>query len=148
MNLDEIRELILLLEQTTIAELELQKDDFKIILRKAVKHEAKVNATNLVAAPVVSLAGLEETDGLNADNNLVAVKAPMVGTFYGSPSPDADQYVTIGDHIRKGQTLCIVEAMKLMNEIKADLDGTITAVNVDNGQPVEYDQVLFLIKKD
>jgi oxaloacetate decarboxylase alpha subunit len=147
MKLEEIRELILLLEQTTIAELELQTDDFKISLRKAGNYGGQGTVSNL-AGPVVSRAVTEGTGELTHDENIVAVKAPMVGTFYGSASPDAEPYVKIGDQIRKGQTLCIVEAMKLMNEIKAELDGVITAIIVDNGQAVEYDQVLFLIKKD
>ena len=76
------------------------------------------------------------------------IKSPMVGTFYRAPSPDARAYVEVGDHVREGQTVCIVEAMKLMNEILAEVSGTITAIQVENGQPVEYGQTLFTIKKD
>lgn len=76
------------------------------------------------------------------------IKSPMVGTFYRAPSPDARPYVEVGDRVKEGQTVCIVEAMKLMNEILAEVSGTITAILVDNGQPVEYGQTLFTIKKD
>jgi len=76
------------------------------------------------------------------------IKSPMVGTFYRAPSPDARPYVEVGDHVREGQTICIVEAMKLMNEIQAEVGGTITAIHVENGQPVEYGQALFTLKKD
>lgn len=147
MKLEEIRELILLLEQSTIAELELQEDDFRISLRKAGNYGGKTAVANLTG-PSVSPIATVETGEPTHDENIVAVRAPMVGTFYGSASPDAQPYIKIGDRVIKGQTLCIVEAMKLMNEIKADLSGTITATEVDNGQAVEYDQVLFLIKKD
>lgn len=75
------------------------------------------------------------------------IKSPMVGTFYRAPSPDSRPYVEVGDHVKEGQTVCIVEAMKLMNEILAEVSGTITAIQVENGQPVEYGQTLFTIKK-
>lgn len=147
MNLDELRELILLLDQTTIAELELQKDDFRISLRKSpvyndnpVSHgSTQVRAPKLIPPEVVD----------EADNDrIVAVHAPMVGTFYNASSPDAKPFVQIGDHVSKGQILCIVEAMKLMNEIKAEFDGTIVDTAVENAEAIEYDQVLFRIEKD
>ena len=72
----------------------------------------------------------------------------MVGTFYRSPAPDADPYVEVGDHVKAGDTLCIIEAMKLMNEIQSEITGTIKKILVDNSQPVEYDQILFLIESD
>ncbi len=79
---------------------------------------------------------------------LVEVTSPMVGTFYRAPAPDADPYVEIGDHVKVGQTLCILEAMKLMNELEAELSGTINGIAVENGEPVEYGQVLFRILPD
>ena len=79
-------------------------------------------------------------------SNLAEVASPMVGTFYRSPSPEAPPYVEVGSQVRKGQTLCILEAMKLMNELEAEVDGTIRQILVDNGDPVEYGQVLFLIE--
>lgn len=84
---------------------------------------------------------------VSEDNNMIEVTSPMVGTFYAAPSPDAPPYVQVGDRVEAGQTLCIVEAMKLMNEIKAETDGVIADILVDNAQPVEYGQVMILIDK-
>jgi acetyl-CoA carboxylase biotin carboxyl carrier protein len=82
------------------------------------------------------------------DSRLVEVTSPMVGTFYRAPAPDADPYVEVGDHVTVGQTLCILEAMKLMNELEAEVSGTIKEISVENGEPVEYGQVLFRILPD
>ncbi len=82
------------------------------------------------------------------DSRLVEVTSPMVGTFYRAPAPDADPYVEVGDHVTVGQTLCILEAMKLMNELEAEVSGTIKEICVENGEPVEYGQVLFRILPD
>jgi len=139
MNIDELRELILLFDQTSIAELEVQQDSFKISLRKtaggkSISSELPVNENK--SEPEYNFAKMAE------------VTSPMVGTFYAAPSPDAPPYARAGDHVKRGQTLCIVEAMKLMNEIKAECDGTIVEIAVENAEPVEYDQLLFLIEKD
>ncbi|HPT69008.1 MAG TPA: acetyl-CoA carboxylase biotin carboxyl carrier protein, partial [Syntrophomonas sp.] len=139
MNIDELRELILLFDQTSIAELEVQQDSFKISLRKtaggkSISSELPVNENK--SEPEYNFAKMAE------------VTSPMVGTFYAAPSPDAPPYARVGDHVKRGQTLCIVEAMKLMNEIKAECDGTIVEIAVENAEPVEYDQLLFLIEKD
>ena len=82
-----------------------------------------------------------------ADPNVVFVTSPFVGTFYKAPSPEAEPFVAINGSVKKGQTLCIIEAMKLMNEIEADVAGKIVKIMVENGQPVEYDQTLFLVEK-
>jgi acetyl-CoA carboxylase, biotin carboxyl carrier protein len=147
MNLEEIRELIMLLDRSSISELELQKDDFRINLRKAVKSSSESQSIPAAAA-AVSMPAEEKAEPVQMDENIVSVNAPMVGTFYSAPSPDAQPFVKIGDLVAKGQTLCIVEAMKLMNEIKSEYDGTIVDVSVENSEAVEYDQVMFLIKKD
>lgn len=76
----------------------------------------------------------------------VAIKSPMVGTFYRSPSPETDSFVKVGDHVSKGDTLCIIEAMKIMNEVEAEISGVILDIQVDNAQPVEYGQTLFMIE--
>lgn len=99
------------------------------------------SASNAPAAPVAAT-------NAAVDTNLTEVVSPMVGTFYRAPAPDADPYVQIGDHVSKGQTLCILEAMKLMNELEAETDGTIKEVCVDNTEPVEYGQILFRILPD
>ncbi len=147
MNLEEIRELMMMLEQSTISELELQRDDFRISLRKGTQHSTNPVST-LSESTVISRPAAEMSNIPPVDENIVSVNAPMVGTFYGSPSPDAEPFVKIGEHVSKGQTLCIVEAMKLMNEIKAEFDGTVVQIAVGNAEAIEYDQMLFLIKKD
>ncbi|MEA4923957.1 MAG: acetyl-CoA carboxylase biotin carboxyl carrier protein [Syntrophomonadaceae bacterium] len=147
MNLEEIRELIMLLDRSTISELELQKDDFRINLRKAVKSSSEPKSVP-AAGTAADLPVLEKAEPALTDENIVSVNAPMVGTFYSASSPDAEPFAKIGDHVSKGQTLCIVEAMKLMNEIKSEYDGTIVDIAVENAEAVEYDQVMFLINKD
>jgi len=145
MNIDEIRELMLLLDQSNIAELELQKNDFKICLRKYIAGNSPA-ASNHVPAMTESLP-VEQVEEI-PDDSITEILAPMVGTFYAAPSPDAPPYVKIGDRVQPGQTLCILEAMKLMNEIKTDFAGTVVNILVENAQPVEYGQILFLIQKD
>lgn len=143
MNLDEIRELMLLLDQTGIGELDLQKDDYRLILRKAVGAVQAVNRSDNPTEDVVV-----KNEPSEVKHNLTEVTSPMVGTFYRSPSPDEKAYVVEGQHVEKGQTLCIIEAMKLMNEIKAEEPGTIVEICVENTQPVEFGSVLFRIEKD
>lgn len=138
MNINELKELILLFDQTSLAELEMQKDSFKINLRKTAGSKA---------VAVEPMAAEESQPAYDAAKR-VEVLSPMVGTFYAAPSPDAPPFARQGDHVKKGQTLCIVEAMKLMNEIKAECDGTIVEIAVENAEPIEYNQLLFLIEKD
>jgi oxaloacetate decarboxylase alpha subunit len=147
MNLDELRELILLLDQTSISELEVQKDDFRISLRKSMNNNNQPELDNNAS---INFRQQSPEKALKEAQNekIVAVNSPIVGTFYVSSSPDAEPFIKLGDHINKGQTLCIVEAMKLMNEIKAEFDGTIVEIAVDNTEAIEYDQLLFLIEKD
>ena len=145
MNIDEIRELMRLLDESNIADLELQKNDFKIHLRKYVAGNTPATSNPVASAAQPLL--VEQAEEI-LDDNITEILAPMVGTFYAAPSPDADPYVKIGDRVQPGQTLCILEAMKLMNEIKTDFAGTIVDILVENAQPVEYGQTLFLIQKD
>ncbi|NMC27601.1 MAG: acetyl-CoA carboxylase biotin carboxyl carrier protein, partial [Syntrophomonadaceae bacterium] len=134
MNLDEIRELIAMLEKSSLAELELQRDKFKISLRKASSQgPVAFSASPAVAAPVMP-AVTEPAAEISIEEKLVPVKSPMVGTFYAAGSPEAEPYVKVGDRVSKGQTLCIVEAMKLMNEIKAEVEGIVAEVKVSNAQ--------------
>ncbi|MEA1960251.1 MAG: acetyl-CoA carboxylase biotin carboxyl carrier protein [Bacillota bacterium] len=146
MNIDELRELILLMDQTSIAELEVQKDDLKISLRKSGNSEAKEGEATRVS--VRTSPEKEVAEPTEHDERFAEVLAPMVGTFYAAPSPDSGPYAQIGDYVKKGQTLCILEAMKLMNEIKSEYDGTIVEVAVENAEAVEFDQVLFVIQQD
>ncbi|GAB6156893.1 acetyl-CoA carboxylase biotin carboxyl carrier protein [Desulfotomaculum varum] len=152
-NLNELKELIKVLDQTDITEIDLESDGVKVSIRKGGKMAAAVTAA---AAPLVEMPAAETAKtpevvpaapAAPAAEGLVAVTAPMVGTFYRSPAPDADPFVKVGDVVQAGQTLCIIEAMKLMNEIEAETAGEIVEILVENGQPVEYGQKLFLIKK-
>ncbi len=140
MNIDEIRQLVGILEGSSISDLEIEKDHFRLSLRKN-PNEGTPPSARPKLAPVKE----EEAE---IPEGMIPVSSPMVGTFYSAPSPEAPPYVKVGDHVKYGQVLCIVEAMKLMNEIKSEVNGTIEEILVTNGQAVEYDQLLFLIKED
>lgn len=148
MNTKNIEQLIKLLEESSISEIEVGKWGNKIrVSRQNGQMMVQGNgvAPQAVVSPVV-------TEGPNADSEDesqiqgVAIKSPMVGTFYRSPSPDTDSFVKVGDHVSKGDTLCIIEAMKIMNEVEAEISGVILDIRVDNAQPVEYGQTLFMIE--
>ncbi len=163
MHVDEIRKLIRLLEESDLHEIEVARWwGGRVRLTKNTPRPAA--GTNgggsagrdlMVSAPqapaAVSSAAPPVPAPMQApavsapDANLVAIKSPMVGTFYRSPAPDAAPYVEAGQVVEVGQTVCIVEAMKLMNEIESDVRGRVVAVKVENKQPIEYGQVLFLI---
>lgn len=104
-----------------------------------------VIAQPVAAAPAPAEAPKAAAPAANKADNQRSIRSPIVGTFYRSPGPDADPYVKVGDHVRKGQVVCIVEAMKLMNQIESDLEGTIVEVLVDNGKPVQFGQELFRV---
>jgi oxaloacetate decarboxylase alpha subunit len=145
MKIDEIRELILLLDQTSLTELEVQNQDYRLSLRKSTGAGREVTpSSDSVVFPTTK----EEEPEVEDNENIVEVTSPMVGTFYQAPSPDAGPFVQVGDHVEPGQTLCIIEAMKLMNEIKAEFAGTVVAIAVDNSEPVEFGQVLFLLERN
>ncbi len=127
LNLDQLRELIQLLEESNLTEIEVEQDDERIKLRRAPTQAVSPAA----AAP--------EAEG-------TYVTSPFVGTFYRAPSSDADSFVEVGDEIGPGQVLCIVEAMKLMNEIEAEFEGKIVEILVESGKPVEYGDRLFRIE--
>ena len=150
MDLRKLKKLIDLVQESGIAELEITEGEEKV---KIVKGGA-VSLSEAVAAPVASPASPESAPSQavappaaapEAGQEGHVVKAPMVGTFYRSPSPDAKVFVEVGQTVKEGQTICIIEAMKLMNEIEADASGIVKAVLVENGQPVEYGQPLFII---
>lgn len=145
MNLDEIRELVMLLEKSTLTELAVECDDFKLTLRKASPQEYSTKVEPIVTSGQRVIQG--DIPAVIPEAGLVSINSPMVGTFYQAPSPDSEPYVKVGDVISKGQTLCIVEAMKLMNDIKSEYDGTVVEIAAENGQAVEYNQALFWIKE-
>jgi len=162
MDLKEIRRIIKLVEKSNIEELEIKENDFQIRVTK-IKEQSQhqVSATvpvqNLLhqqlpqspqpqPQPVAQEVKKSE-DERPSNNNFIEVRSPMVGTFYRAPAPDAEPYVKVGDEVQPGTILCIVEAMKLMNEIEAEVAGRIKKILVENAQPVEFDQPLFIIEK-
>jgi len=161
-DIEDLRQLIEFLKQHGVAEFDVDRGDLKIRLKfnptesgPASLHElagllrsaAPANAPHAAATahPAVPAASAAEKPG-NAEEELHLVKSPIVGTFFGSPSPGAAAFVAPGDHVEKGQVICIVEAMKLMNEIESDASGEIVRCLVTNGQAIEFGQPLFAIK--
>lgn len=150
MDLRKLKKLIDLVQESGIAELEITEGEEKVKIVKggavsvtpgpAAVAPAPASEVRAAAAPASAAAAEAET----APEGRV-IKAPMVGTFYRSPSPDAKPFVEVGQAVKEGETVCIIEAMKLMNEIEADASGTIKAILVENGQPVEYGQPLFIL---
>ena len=159
MTTEEIRELIKLVAKTGVGRVEIERDDFFIAIDGGSTHnnneiaapnyqpvysQPAINqpvATNPIAAPQAPTLINDE-----ATSNLITVKSTMIGTFYRSTSPDKDPFVSVGSVIQKGDKICIIEAMKLFNEIEAEVSGKIVKVLVDDSSPVEYDQPLFLVE--
>ncbi|MBC8193030.1 MAG: acetyl-CoA carboxylase biotin carboxyl carrier protein [Candidatus Marinimicrobia bacterium] len=148
MNTKDIEQLIELLEKSTISEIEVGRWGNKIRVSRQGGNMVVQNS-GMAQAPIQSVADAQAPDdSTDSESSLqgVAIKSPMVGTFYRSPSPDVDAFVKVGDHVKKGDTLCIIEAMKIMNEVEAEISGVILDVQIENAQPVEYGQTLFLIE--
>jgi acetyl-CoA carboxylase biotin carboxyl carrier protein len=149
MKIEEIRELIELVTQTGVAELEVQRgeDRVRIVRTTAagVQHFVLPGVTAPLSASSPHTSAPTEPV-IEVDPSLVAVKSPIVGTFYESPSPASPAFVKIGDKVQVGQVLCIIESMKLMNEIEAETAGTIVSKLVANAQPVEYGEALFTLR--
>lgn len=173
MDLAQIKELLDLIAESSVNEVTIEEKDFKIKVKKAadpagVRYEVQSVAMPSSLPPgasagsgAVPAGAMEHTGAANSSNATTGnpdssaaapagdtVKSPLVGTFYEAPSPDADPFVRVGDTVQAGDTLCIVEAMKIMNEIKADFAGEVVKVVATNGQAVEFDQPLFIIKKN
>jgi acetyl-CoA carboxylase biotin carboxyl carrier protein len=158
MTIDEIRELINLASETGIAELEVQRGDSRVRIRRAsfpAPQEIVVAPQAYAAAPPPLQTGAaaappepskEKDSKPGPDPNLVLVKSPIVGTFYEAPSPGAPPFVRIGERVQPGKVLCIIESMKLMNEIEAECSGVVASKLVMNGQPVEYGEALFAVR--
>jgi len=166
MDLKEIRQLVKMVENSDISEIEIEEDGKKLRITKTYPssngdiHIVPAPAQSYpvmpqVAAPMAAAAPASAEQPAAAapaqapavNDKIVEVRSPMVGTFYRAPAPDADPYVEVGQTVAVGQTLCIVEAMKLMNEIESEVAGKIVEIMVENAQPVEFNQVLFLIEK-
>ncbi|KAB2908094.1 MAG: acetyl-CoA carboxylase biotin carboxyl carrier protein [Ignavibacteriales bacterium] len=161
MDINLIRRLVKLVETSGISELEIDEKESRIYISKygsaapgQVTYTATPAPQQAAAAPVTAASAPATTAAptppspSDTGTKLHEIKSPIVGTFYRSPAPDADAYVKVGDRVNVGSVLCIVEAMKLMNEIESDISGTIEKILADNAKPVEYGQVLFLVKPD
>ena len=147
MEYSEIKQIIKDMEESKLAELEIEfKDGTKVKMRKDFKppFPPQFNNMNPVSIPVQSNE-FEKKEELK-EETVNVVKSPMIGTFYCKPSPDSEPYVKVGDKVKKGDILCIIEAMKLMNEIECEFDGVVTEVLVEDGKPVDYGKPLFKIK--
>ena len=149
MNLKELKELIVLMNENNLGELEIEREGMRVRLRKTQAGTfEQIQEEVVVTKPASSRpaqAAEAERKKEEASKKLIEIKAPMVGTFYRAPSPESPPYVEVDSKIADGQVLCIIEAMKLMNEIKAEVKGRIVEVLADNAQPIEFGQVLFLV---
>jgi acetyl-CoA carboxylase biotin carboxyl carrier protein len=162
MKLQDIKQLIRVMEKSDIGEIEIEEEGRKIRISKnsSVKQPPVILSSekNIIPHTINVDSSVQSADQANTEthagieqkvstDNFDKVFSPMVGTFYRAPAPDADPYIEVGDSVKIGQTLCIIEAMKLMNEIQSEVNGIVKKIMVDNAQPVEYNQVLFLIEK-
>jgi len=157
MDLEDIRQILDLVREHELAEFELERDGLKVRIRKAGGQVTFVAPTappvamaGSPPAPALSAGGLGPGGGPQAEPadsvDLAIIKSPIVGTFYRAPEPGAPNFVEVGHQVRKGQVLCIIEAMKLMNEIECDTDGEVTSVHVENGRPVQFGERLFSVR--
>ncbi len=150
MTIDEIKELIQLVNETGIAELEVQRGDNRVRIRRSNAQSSQEIALSLappsVTTPVTAAEALPPESKTPEANALVYVKSPIVGTYYDAPSPGSPTFVKVGDRISPGQALCIIESMKLMNEIESEVSGVIVSKLVENGRPVEYGESLFAVQ--
>lgn len=172
MKIQEIQDLIKLVSRTGVTEVEIEQKDFKLSIKSEGKKKSSklgegettviqaqlpigisqmptlqmpVQAAPILAAAPGNSVETETKTETAVDSNYVTIKSPMIGTFYRSSAPDQDPYLNIGDSIKPGKVICIVEAMKLFNEIEAEISGTIVKVLADDSSPVEFDQPLFLV---
>ena len=149
MNVKEIKEMVNLMNENGLVELEIEKEGMRIRLKKISSGTEAYNGPIVVERHSVADSGVKQIASTLKEEGLVKtveVKSPMVGTFYRSPSPEAASYVEAGQNIEPGQVICIIEAMKLMNEIKSEVRGKVLEILVDNAEPVEFGQPIFLIE--
>jgi acetyl-CoA carboxylase biotin carboxyl carrier protein len=157
MDFKKIKKLVSLVETSDISSLSVEEDNLKVEIKREINAPTPVIQQTVAAAapevitpPVAPVAIDTPTAALekpSVDANLTEIKSPMVGTFYASPNPESPPFVTPGKTINEGEIICIVEAMKLFNEIEADISGTVEKICVQNGDPVEFGQPLFLVRK-
>ncbi|EDY19778.1 acetyl-CoA carboxylase, biotin carboxyl carrier protein [Chthoniobacter flavus Ellin428] len=153
MDLKEIKELIALMRKNDLSVFKMEKEGFKITLKKGTDFQPVITTTAapvaFPAAPATAAATVSTPDApaeSKETSNLREITSPMVGTFYASPSPDAPSFATVGQEVTEDTVVCIIEAMKVMNEIKAECRGVIAEIVAENGKPVQYGQVLFKVR--
>jgi acetyl-CoA carboxylase biotin carboxyl carrier protein len=151
-NVDELKQILDLACGQDLTEFELEAEGFKLKIRKGGAVVVQANPPAAAAAPVAAVApaapaAAPSAPEADADVELAIVTSPIVGTFYRAPEPNAEPFVRPGDRVKPGQTLCIIEAMKMMNNIDSEYEGTVVKVFVENGQPVQYGERLFAIKR-
>jgi acetyl-CoA carboxylase biotin carboxyl carrier protein len=155
MDIKQIQELIKFVSRSGVNEVSIEQEDFKITIKTnqpptfQVQAAQQIQATStpaIVATPSAPVETKPAAPAKEENANYITVKSPMIGTFYRSSSPDKPLFVNVGDEIKAGQIVCIIEAMKLFNEIESEVSGRIVKVLVDNASPVEYDQPLFLVE--
>ncbi len=152
MDIRKIKKLVEILEESDLSEIEItEKDESVRLTRKMVVAEAapvpmyQAPLAPQAPAPVAAAPASDDSDHeVEAEGHVI--RSPMVGTYYGSPNPESDPFISVGQDIRAGDTVCIIEAMKMFNQIESEVDGKVVAVLVDNAQPVEFDQPLFIIR--
>ena len=153
MKPNEIKDLIDFIAKSELDEVNIETESFSIAVKR---HSASAAPTQVTAAPVVAAPTIQAAPATPAaaaqpeksaasDAHLIAIKSPIIGTFYRSPNPESPSFVNVGDEVKKGEPVCIVEAMKLFNEIESDISGKIVKVLVEDKSPVEFDQPLFLV---
>jgi acetyl-CoA carboxylase biotin carboxyl carrier protein len=156
-DISKIKKLIEIMKENDLVEIEIRHEDDKIVLKRAQPQQAVSGVTMVRPESIDAPVGSENTGATSqpsarlaspSEEDLVEIKSPIVGTFYATPSPDSEPYVDIGSEVGPQTVVCIIEAMKVMNEIKAETAGTIIEINVTNGQAVEYGQILFKVRPD
>jgi len=158
MDIKEIQNLIKFVSKAGVTEVSLEQGDFKITIKAEgergehfyVPQQIPVsipsqNPVQVSAPQTTETKEVAATETVSSDANLITIKSPMIGTFYRRPSPDKDLFVNVGDQLNKGDVICIIEAMKLFNEIESEISGKVVKILVDDNSPVEYDQPLFLV---
>ncbi len=163
MKVKEIQELLDFIAQSGLAEVNIETEQFKLAVKKyqeatvspvtsvyqaAVPAQVQIPQVSVQApaAEIAAPASIPSAPSSKDESKLITIKSPMIGTFYRSPNPDSPFFANVGDEIKAGQTVCIIEAMKLFNEIESEVSGTVVKILVENASPVEYDQPLFLIE--
>lgn len=158
MDIKDIQNLIKFVSRAEVSEVKYKTKDFEITIKTplagsemnympqpAVYHTAPQHAPQASNAPAAAPSTPQDTEVTADDSNLVTIKSPMIGTFYRKPSPDKDVFVNVGDEVSAGKVVCVIEAMKLFNQIESEISGKIVKILVDDATPVEYDQPLFLV---